>query len=84
MRQQATLISKAYTADVAFQPDTERQYLMVVLESGEANLTFGGGDGFAMTNFYEPYIVPINEFSITGITGRVIVITNQSTLNKQV
>lgn len=80
----ATVISKAFTADAAFGYDKDRQYLMILVESGAASLSLGGGDSFVLDKYYEPYKIPIGAFAITGVTGRVVVITNQSTLDTQV
>lgn len=80
----ATVVSKAYTSNASFSHDKDRQYLMILVESGTASLSLGGGDSFVLDKYYEPYKVPIGEFAITGVTGRVVVITNQSTLDTQV
>lgn len=80
----ATVVSKAITTDASFSYDKDRQYLMVLVESGAASMSLGGGDSFILDKYYEPYKIPIGEFAITGVTGRVVIITNQSTLDTQV
>lgn len=84
MRQQTTVVSKSFAAAASFEADPDRQYMMIVVESGSATLALGGGDPFTITGFYEPLLPPINEFTLTPVGGTAVLITNQSTLNKQV
>lgn len=75
----ASVLSKAFTQSVSFDYDRNRQYLMFIVE-GSATVSFEAGDTLVVEKSYEPLVVPINGFTIRDVVGRVVVVSNASTI----
>ena len=72
----ANLISTTYSGTTTLQRNLNRSYFLVVMTSGEGTVEFGEGGGqvpLAASAFYEPYVTPTSEITITT-TGTFVVV----------
>ncbi len=71
----ANTISTAHTGNQTFAADTTRSYFFIVVTSGSASVSFGGGDGYVPLSsgqHYNPPIAPIGEIDVIT-TGTYVV-----------
>jgi hypothetical protein len=74
----AKLVSTTYTGNTTFTGERGREYFMIQATDVALTVEFGGGTGgvsVTVGGFYEPYIAPSTEITITT-TGSFVVVTN--------
>lgn len=86
MLARARVESREFTGNTTFAEDPQRPYLFIVMTGADGTVEFGSGGGdipLPTTTFFEPYVVPTSEFTVTT-TGTFIVMSSASTLNNTV
>ena len=76
MRNTANLTSREYTGTTTLSANPNRTYFYVIMTSGSGSVEFNNGGGqvpLAANSWYEPYICPISEITITT-TGACTVV----------
>lgn len=76
-RRNLNIVSTGYTGNTVIPRNSNRSYLMIAMVGGATGtVSFGGGSGeLELTDFYEPFVVPSSEISVTT-TGDFVVLTN--------
>lgn len=76
-RRNLNIVSTGYTGNTVIPTNRNRTYLMIAMVGGATGtVSFGGGSGeLELTDFYEPFVVPSSEISVTT-TGDFVVLTN--------
>ena len=72
------VISKAYTGNTTLPAAVNRGYFFIVMTSGTATIELGQGGGtipLIADAFFEPYVAPIGEITITS-AGTYTILTN--------
>ena len=74
----AKLVSTTYTGNTTLTAQRGREYILIQPTSAAVTITFDGGTGaiaIATGSYYEPYIAPSTEITITTV-GTFVVVTN--------
>jgi len=74
----ARLISTTYTGNTTLPAERGREYLLIQPTDLALNIQLGSGTGtvaVAVGSYYEPYIAPSTEITITT-TGSYVIVTN--------
>lgn len=74
----ARLISTTYTGNKTLPAERGREYLLVQPTTADLTINFGNGSGSVTIvngSYYEPYIAPSSEITITS-AGSYVVVTN--------
>ena len=77
----ARIISLSFSGSKTFSKNRGRNYFCIKSDTGEATVTFGGGNGsltIAEGNFYEPYATPTEEIAITTTGTYTVLIDGES------
>lgn len=74
----AKLVSTTYTGNTTIPAKRGREYILIQPTTTDLTVTMGGGTGAVTVvtgSYYEPYIAPSTEVTITT-TGSFVVVTN--------
>ena len=74
----AQLVSTTYTGNTTLSAERGREYFLVQPTTADLTINFGTGSGSVTIingSYYEPYIAPSTEITITS-TGSYVVVTN--------
>jgi hypothetical protein len=74
----ARLISTTYTGNTTLPAERAREYLLIQPTTADLTINFGSGSGSVTIvngSYYEPYIAPSTEITITS-AGSYVVVTN--------
>ena len=74
----ASLVSTTYTGNTVITGQRGREYFLIQPTTLDLTISFGGGTGaitVVVGSYYEPYIAPSTEMTITT-TGSFVVVTN--------
>ncbi len=74
----AQLVSTTYTGNTTIPAKRGREYFLVQPTTADITVKFAGGTGGVLIlngSYYEPYIAPSTEITITT-TGSFVVVTN--------
>ncbi len=76
-RRNLNIVSTGYSGNTIIPQNRNRTYLMIAMVGGATGtVRFGGGTGeLELTDFYEPFVVPSSEISVTT-SGDFVVLTN--------